>query len=271
MGSRIRAVFIELFTFIAAGLAHPPMPHLERRGAVTQLILDGKPWLALGGELLNNAASTGGSARPVRPALARMHLNTVLVGVGWGWTEPEPRKYDFSTLDAALREARSSGLRLVLLWFGSWKNGTSSYPPAWVKRNWQKYQIARDGQVKGREILSALAEVNRDADVGIRSVNASPAGSGFRDPDSQNCPGGERGRRARGFERPLEGSERGIRGAGAEAIDGLPSAAQERAVAGNQKAVGRRRQQDFRKLGAGFWEGHRRGLGFHGLALCPVH
>lgn len=144
--------------------AQPPIPHLERRGAVTQLIVDGRPWLSLAGELLNNAASTAENARPVWPELAAAHLNTVLVGVGWGWTEPEPGRHDYTELDAVLRDARRNHLRVVLLWFGSWKNGTSSYPPAWVKRNWQKYPIARDAEGKGREILSALSDVNRDAD-----------------------------------------------------------------------------------------------------------
>ena len=144
--------------------ATAPIPHLEKRGAVTQLIVDGKPWLSLAGELMNNAASTAENVRPAWPKLAQANLNTVLVGVGWGWTEPEEGKYDFTALDGALRDARNNNLRVVLLWFGSWKNGTSSYPPAWVKRNGDKYPIARDKDGKGREILSALSAANRDAD-----------------------------------------------------------------------------------------------------------
>src|ERR1035438_6310912 len=156
-----------LFFFISLAPvfnAQAPIPHLEKRGAVTQLIVDGKPWLSLGGELLNNAASTAENVRPAWPTLAKANLNTALVGVGWAWTEPEPGKYDFTALDGALRDARSNHLRVVLLWFGSWKNGTSSYAPAWVKRNQEKYPIARDKEGHGREILSALSAANRDAD-----------------------------------------------------------------------------------------------------------
>ena len=141
-----------------------PIPRLEKRGAVSQLIVDGKPWLSLAGELLNNATSTAENVRPVWAALAKANLNTVLVGVGWGWTEPEEGKFDFTALDGALRDARKNNLRIVLLWFGSWKNGTSSYPPAWVKRNWEKYPLARDKDGQGREILSTLSAANRDAD-----------------------------------------------------------------------------------------------------------
>ena len=144
--------------------AAAPIPHLEKRGAVTHLIVDGKPWLGLAGELLNNAASTAENVRPVWPNLAKANLNTALVGVGWGWTEPQEGKFDFTALDGALRDARSNNLRVVLLWFGSWKNGTSSYPPAWVKRNPDKYPVARDKDGKGREILSTLSATNMEAD-----------------------------------------------------------------------------------------------------------
>jgi beta-galactosidase GanA len=161
-------ISITLFAFAAAASAQTsaaaPIPHLEKRGAVTQLIVDGKPWLALAGELLNNAASTAENARPVWPNLAKANLNTVLAGVGWGWTEPVEGKFDFSALDGALGDARNHNLRVVLLWFGSWKNGTSSYPPAWVKRNPDKYPVARDKDGKGREILSTLSATNMEAD-----------------------------------------------------------------------------------------------------------
>jgi hypothetical protein len=100
----------------------------------------------------------------VWPNLAKANLNTALVGVGWGWTEPEEGKFDFSALDGALGDARNHNMHVVLLWFGSWKNGTSSYPPAWVKRNPDKYPVARDKDGKGREILSTLSTTNMEAD-----------------------------------------------------------------------------------------------------------
>ena len=110
MKHRILLISITLLAFAAAASAQisaaAPIPHLEKRGAVTQLIVDGKPWLALAGELLNNAASTAENVRPVWPNLAKANLNTVLVGVGWGWTEPEEGKFDFSALDGALGDAR---------------------------------------------------------------------------------------------------------------------------------------------------------------------
>jgi beta-galactosidase GanA len=160
--------FINLFAFFTTvnsqNKSVTTIPHLEKRGVVTQLVVDGKPWLSLAGELLNNAASTAENAKPVWAKLAKANLNTVLVAVSWSWIEPEEGTYDFTELDKVLNDARSNKLRVVLLWFGSWKNGTSSYTPAWVKRNWEKYPIARYKDGKGMEILSTMSATNRDAD-----------------------------------------------------------------------------------------------------------
>jgi len=164
MRQRILLSCIVLVALAGVVSAQTPMPRIEKQGAVTHLMVDGKPWLSLAGELLNNAASTAANVRPAWPNLAKANLNTALVGVGWGWMEPEEGKFDFSALDGALRDARTNNIRVVLLWFGSWKNGTSSYPPVWVKRNWEKYPIARDKYGKGREILSTVSATNREAD-----------------------------------------------------------------------------------------------------------
>jgi len=55
-------------------------------------------------------------------------------------------------------------LRLIFLWFGSWKNGVSSYVPAWVKTNQARFPRVQNKDGKGSEILSTLSSANRDAD-----------------------------------------------------------------------------------------------------------
>jgi beta-galactosidase GanA len=109
---------------------------LRKQGTATQLIVDGKPFLALAGELSNNSATSLENMKMVWPRLvAQSNLNTVLAGVSWAQFEPEEGKFDFSVLDGVIREARTHNMRLVLLWFASWKNGLSSYPPYWVKKD----------------------------------------------------------------------------------------------------------------------------------------
>ena len=149
---------------VAAAYAQP-LPHLEKRGQATQLMVDGKPFLMLAGELNNTISSDPESMRAVWPALARRgHLNTVLAAVAWNWTEPEEGRYDFRLLDDAIRSARQTDIRLVLLWFGSWKNGLSSFVPAWVKADQQRFPRAQVGKGRTVEVLSTLSESNRRAD-----------------------------------------------------------------------------------------------------------
>jgi len=56
-------------------------------------------------------------------------LNTILPGVSWNQIEPQQGKFDFTVLDGVIQGARSRNMRLVLLWFGSWKNSLSGYAP----------------------------------------------------------------------------------------------------------------------------------------------
>jgi hypothetical protein len=139
-------------------------PHLERRGNVTQLIVDGKPFLALAGELYNNSATSLEYMKPIWPRLKAMHLNTVLAAVSWALLEPSEGKFDFALVDGLIRDARAHDLRLVLLWFGSWKNTWSSYAPDWVKRDFERFPRVRLRNGSGTERLTPLSEVNRRAD-----------------------------------------------------------------------------------------------------------
>jgi beta-galactosidase GanA len=140
-------------------------PHLEKRGLATQLIVDGKPFLALGGELSNTISSDTGRMQTVWPMLAgKMHLNTVLTGVSWDWIEPEEGKYDFRLVDTLIEGARQNNVRIVWLWFGSWKNGLSSFAPAWVKAAQDRFPRAQIRNGKSIEVLSTLSQANLDAD-----------------------------------------------------------------------------------------------------------
>ena len=102
--------------------------------------------------------------KPIWPKLAAAGLNTVIAGVSWNQIEPQEGKFDFSELDGILRDARSNNLRLVLIWFASWKNGYSSYPPDWVKKDFQRFPRVQIQGGKTIELLSPLSDANRDAD-----------------------------------------------------------------------------------------------------------
>ena len=101
---------------------------------------------------------------PIWPALAQRNLNTVLAVVTWELIEPQEGRFDFTSVDDCIQGARQNHLRLVILWFGSWKNGESSYQPYWVKANPQRFPWVKDRTGKTLNILSTFGDATRDAD-----------------------------------------------------------------------------------------------------------
>ena len=71
-----------------------------------------------------------------------MNVQTLLVGIGWSATEPVEGADDFTILDTLLAQARAHQLRLVLLWFGSFKNAGSTYAPTWVRADTARFPRA---------------------------------------------------------------------------------------------------------------------------------
>jgi hypothetical protein len=149
---------------LAAQHASSEIPHLRKQGTATQLIVDGQPFLVLAGELTNNSATSVEYMKPIWAKLVEAKLNTVLATVAWNQIEPQEGKFDFSVVDGIIRDARSHNLRLVLLWFASWKNSLSSYPPDWVKKDFERFPRAQIAGGQSIELLSPLSDANRDAD-----------------------------------------------------------------------------------------------------------
>ena len=139
-------------------------PYLRKQGTATQLIVDDKPFLVLGGELGNSSSSSVEYMAPVWPRLAALKLNTVLMPVYWELIEPAEGKFDFRVVDGLIKDARKHNLKIVPLWFGSWKNSMSSYAPAWVKTDQRRFPRSQDSKGYGMEILSPFSKENVETD-----------------------------------------------------------------------------------------------------------
>jgi hypothetical protein len=144
--------------------APPAAPHLRRQGSATQLVVDGAPFLIIGGELHNSTSSELTALQPVWERLVGIGINTVLAAVSWELVEPNEGHFDCTLVDGLIAQARQHGLRLILLWFGSWKNGASTYVPLWVKRDYRRFPRARRQDGLAAEVLSLFADANRQAD-----------------------------------------------------------------------------------------------------------
>ena len=131
---------------------------LQQQGTATQLVVDGKPFLILGGELGNSSASCAQDIERIFPKLERMGLNTVLVPAYWDLTEPIEGQFDFTLTDKVIDQARKNHLKVIFLWFGAWKNSMSCYAPLWFKENYKKYPRSYTENGKPLEIASAFSE-----------------------------------------------------------------------------------------------------------------
>ena len=116
-----------------------PLPQIRQNGAVKQFFVDDKPFIMLAGELHNSSPSSIEYMRPIWDKLAALHLNTVIGAASWELVEPKEGKFDFSLVDDQINQARQRNMRLVLIWFATWKNAGSSYPPDWVKADPKRF------------------------------------------------------------------------------------------------------------------------------------
>ena len=140
------------------------IPHLEKQGTATRLVVEGKPFLLIAGELHNSTCGGFDYMRPVWKQLAEKNLNSVVATVSWELVEPTEGKFDFSLLDSIITGAREANLKLVLIWFASWKNASSVYIPSWVKKDYEKFPRAKDEHSKPLEILSTFGKASWEAD-----------------------------------------------------------------------------------------------------------
>lgn len=124
------------------------IPYLKTEQGKTQLMVEDKPFVILGGEFHNSSGSDlSYMEKHVWPGLKRLGGNCYLTPVYWECMEPEPDACDFSLVDGVIQQARQAGVGLILLWFGLWKNGRSEYVPAWMKRdNTYFYMRGIDGK-----------------------------------------------------------------------------------------------------------------------------
>lgn len=138
-------------------------PRLEERDGVIQLLnAEGEPMVLLCGELHNSSSSDPEYMKRVWPKLRDLGLNCVIATVSWELVEPEEGRFDFSMVDDLIRSAEAHGLKLILIWFATWKNALSTYPPEWVRTDGVRFPRAlrRDG-TKNRAISCFSSECRK--------------------------------------------------------------------------------------------------------------
>jgi len=157
--------FVSLALLLAAGSGMAAeIPQLRKTGSAQQLVVDGQPFVMLAGELHNSSSSSLDYLKPIWPRLQALNLNTVIASLSWELVEPVEGRFDFTLLDGLIHAAREHELKLVLIWFATWKNGNAAYVPAWVKTNSQRFPRCHHRPGENTTQLTAFAAENAQAD-----------------------------------------------------------------------------------------------------------
>jgi beta-galactosidase GanA len=148
---------------MATAATGPEIPRLVERDGRHALLVDGAPFLMLGGQA-QNSSNYPAALPKVWAAIKDAHANTLEIPVAWEQIEPREGSFDFSYVDTLVAQARRNKVRLVLLWFGTWKNTGPSYAPEWVKFDNRRFPRMLDKDGKTSYCLSPFGEATRAAD-----------------------------------------------------------------------------------------------------------
>ena len=127
-------------------------------------IVDGKPFFPLGGEASNSSGYNDLESETAFKATKMINGNTVEIPVYWENIEPVEGKFDFTAVDALLAGARRYEIKLILLWFATWKNGNMDYAPGWVKTDPQRFKRVISSGGENLWVLSSHCEATLEAD-----------------------------------------------------------------------------------------------------------
>lgn len=162
----LRRLFLPLlllFFSVPVVALSAPLPRIVSENGRHALLVDGEPFLMLGAQV-NNSSNYPAMLPLVWPTIRHLNANTVEVPIAWEQVEPVEGRFDFSFLDELVRQARANDVRLVLLWFGTWKNTGPSYTPEWVKSDTQRFPRMQTRDGKTHYVLSPHARATIEAD-----------------------------------------------------------------------------------------------------------
>lgn len=163
----IKYVFLtSLLFFPCIEICSQKVPAIIENGkGVKQLIVNGEPFIFLAGELNSSSSSNLEYLAPRMENLKGRNLNSVIASISWELFEPQEGKYDFTLVKGIIDLARKNNLKLILIWFGTWKNASSTYVPEWIKTDVSRFPRMQIEKGKNTGALSAFGENALKADV----------------------------------------------------------------------------------------------------------
>jgi beta-galactosidase GanA len=167
---RSTSVIVTVLTAVSLAIALPaqvkerPIPRLVQKDGRHALMVDGAPFLMLGVQA-NNSSAWPAMLPKVWPAVQYTQANTLEIPIYWEQFEPRPGQFDYTMVDTLLTQARERDVRLVLLWFGTWKNGSQHYMPEWMKLEPERYFHMVDKNGRPVDSPSPFCTASLEADI----------------------------------------------------------------------------------------------------------
>lgn len=149
---------------LQAQVREQQIPSVVQKDGRYALIVDGAPFLILGAQA-NNSSDWPSTLPRVWSAMEYLHANTLEIPIYWEQFEPKQGQLDCSQVDTILAQARRHHVRLVLLWFGTWKNGSQHYLPEWMKLDPERYSHVTNQSGEFVDSPSPFSVASLDADI----------------------------------------------------------------------------------------------------------
>lgn len=141
------------------------LPRIEKRSdGQFQFLIDGEPFVILGLQWACESCFSKEVMNPLFAQAARLHANTAVLPLYWREVEPKEGRYDYAMIDERIRRAEENGLRVILLWFATWKNGEEFYAPDYIRSNPKVYRYSTDREGKKLVSLCPSCEATRERD-----------------------------------------------------------------------------------------------------------
>lgn len=153
-----------LLAALACATLASAQPRLQTNLSTVQLVVNDRPFLVRGAEVFNSSTSNLAYMEPLWSQLAASHVNTVLAPISWEQFEPKEGTFDFTLIDGLIDGARRHRQKLIVLWFGSWKNLVSSYAPRWVRENPARFPMVKNSDGHTVPTLSPFGSETLAAD-----------------------------------------------------------------------------------------------------------
>jgi Domain of unknown function (DUF5597)/Glycosyl hydrolases family 35 len=152
-----------IFFSLAVVVRATEAPKLIQKDGRWALLVDGHPYLVLGGQIHNSSAWPSEFPQ-IWESFAALHANTIEAPVYWEQIEPKPGQFNFDIVDQLVKGAREHNLHVIFLWFGTWKNGNMHYVPEWVKTDTKRFPRVVRADGDPIDVLSPISRNSLEAD-----------------------------------------------------------------------------------------------------------